>query len=96
MKNTSSYNSVIKFKEISKICRQTLNDYHKNKLILICNSKNKKNLFIHEQKMWQSKSTLMKKYHCKTRGKLLCSAYHGDLLHGKIMYHSKFSTIVTW
>ena len=51
MKNTNSYNSNMKFKELFKICRQTLYDYHKNELILICNWKNmKKFLFIHQQK----------------------------------------------
>ena len=33
MKNTNSYNSNIKFKEISKICKQSLHDYHENKII---------------------------------------------------------------
>ena len=45
MKNTNSYNSNIKFKEVSKICRQTLYDYHENKLISICNSKNIKTFY---------------------------------------------------
>ena len=50
IKNTNSCNSNIKFKEISKICRQTSNDYHKSKLISTCNTKNIKNFYLYINK----------------------------------------------